>query len=148
MSADTTIAALPAGPRAAARALLADGASVPEVVELAREIHRLREQVAHVTVDADRKVRDAGRRALDCTEHGKVIAELETQLTHFDESARKSESARVVLVTGLHGLREALSGLLQRVIAGGDVPRPIAVLELALKSIDRTMAAHDRRWKP
>ena len=118
----TTINALGAGPRDAARALLAAGAPMPEVVDMAKEIHRLKEQVAAVQVDKDRQVRDASDRALDCTEHGKVIADLEKQVHHFDQHAAALDKSRITYVSGLHDIGEYLTGLQTKAKGGEQLP--------------------------
>lgn len=103
------VTALPAGPRAAARALIAAGGPVPEVIDLVREIHALRDQVAHVRVDADRKVREASARALDCADHGRTIADLEAQVSSLDKSYREADATRGRYAVFLLGLRDSLS---------------------------------------
>jgi outer membrane murein-binding lipoprotein Lpp len=102
----TTINALPHQARDAARVLLAGGAPVPEVIEMAKEIHRLRSQVAAVSVDKDRQVRAALQRADDCAEHGKDIVQLNEQVHFFDEQARKNDAGRIALLGLLHAVED------------------------------------------
>lgn len=142
----TTVNALPAAARDACRNLLAAGASVPDVVDLAREIHRLRDQVAAVRVDMDRQVRAAGERALDCEEHGKDIRQLEEQLAHADKAARQNDAGRVALLGGLHPIEDAIRGLQEKARRGEKVPDLTAVLDVFAKVIERTYAAHKRAW--
>jgi hypothetical protein len=102
-----TLGALPHDARRAARALIASGAPVAEVVDLAREILRLREQVAAVRVDADRQVREASRRALDCDDHGRIIREAEAQVDHYSKAHRETDAERVRYLTCLHEIAKA-----------------------------------------
>jgi hypothetical protein len=143
---DITVNALNAVARSACRKLLAAGASVPEVVDLANEIHQLRDQVAAVRVDKDRQVRAAGVRALDCEEHGKDIARLEEQLTHSDNSARQNDAGRVALLNGFFALEDAITMLRDKIKRGDPVPELGKVLEVFSGVIERTNAAHKRAW--
>lgn len=130
-----TINALGAGPREAARVLLAAGAPMPEVVDLAKEIHRLKEQVAHVQVDKDRQVRAASDRALDCTEHGKVIADLEKQVFHFDQRATALDKSRITYVSGLHEVGDYLSALQAKAKQGERLPSSKELVDALAKAI-------------
>jgi hypothetical protein len=143
---DITVNALPMTARDACRNLLAAGASVPDVVDLAREIHRLRDQVAAVQVDRDRQVRAASARALDCEEHGKDIRQLEEQVDHFDRAADKNDAGRVALLGGLHQLEDAIRALQESARRGDEVPDLKTVLDVFAKAIERTRAAHKRAW--
>ncbi|MFG3715837.1 hypothetical protein [Micromonospora sp. NPDC047730] len=129
-----TFGALPHNCRKAAYALREAGASVPEVVELAREILRLRAQVAAVQVDADRKVREASARALDCDDHGRIIRELEGQVTHFDRLAARNDRGRIALLALPHALEELKP----------DAKVTVADLKRAAK---KALDAHGRAWK-
>ncbi|TDC35706.1 hypothetical protein [Micromonospora sp. KC213] len=129
-----TVTALPEGPRRAARALLAAGAPVAEVVDLVEEIHRLRNQVAAVQVDADRQVRAASERALSCEAHGEVIRGLEAQVTHFERQAAKNDRGRIALL----GLPHALEDL------KADARVTVADLKKAARKV---LDAHGRAWK-
>lgn len=71
-----------------------------------REINRLGQQVAHVQVDADHKIRDASRRALDCTDHGRLITELEQQVAHYAEAEARTERARLALLSEHQAIRD------------------------------------------
>lgn len=130
-----TVNALGAGPREAARKLLAAGAPMPEVVDLAKEILRLRSQVAHVQVDKDRQVHAASERALDCTEHGKVIADLERQVHHFDQHAAALDKSRVTYVSGLHDISEQLSALQAKAKQGERLPTSTELVDAIAKAI-------------
>jgi hypothetical protein len=143
---DTTVNALPMAARDACRKLLAAGASVPDVVDLAREIHRLRDQVAAVRVDMDRQVRAAMQRAGDCEEHGKDIRRLEEQVDHFDRAADRNDAGRVALLGGLHPIEDAIRALQESARRGDKVPDLKTVLDVFAKAIDRTYAAHKRAW--
>jgi hypothetical protein len=142
----TTINALPMTARDACRNLLAAGASVPDVVDLANEIHRLREQVAAVRVDKDRQVRTAMQRAGDCEEHGKDIARLEEQLTHSDKSARQNDAGRVALLGGFFALEDGIGILKEKIRRNEKVPDLGTVLDVFTQAIARASAAHKRAW--
>jgi TPR repeat protein len=142
----TTINALPMTARDACRNLLAAGASVPDVVDLANEIHRLREQVAAVRVNKDRQVRTAMQRAGDCEEHGKDIRRLEDRAAHFDKAAEHNNAGRLALLGGLHPIEDAIRGLQEKARRGEKVPDLTAVLDVFAKAIERTYAAHKRAW--
>jgi outer membrane murein-binding lipoprotein Lpp len=142
----TTVNALPMTARDACRNLLAGGASVPDVVDLAREIHRLRDQVAAVRVDMDRQVRAAIQRAGDCEEHGKDIRRLEEQVHHFDRAADKNDAGRLALLSGFHALEDGIGILEEKIRRGEEVPDLGTVLNVFAKAIDRTYAAHKRAW--
>jgi hypothetical protein len=142
----TTVNALPMTARDACYNLLHAGASVPDVVDLAREIHRLRDQVAAVRVDMDRQVRAAMRRADDCGEHGKDIRRLEEQVHHFDKAADKNDAGRVALLGGLHQLEDAIRMLRERGGRGEKMPDLATALDVFAKAIDRAYAAHKRAW--
>ena len=141
-----TIGALPLSIRQSAQTLLRAGAPMPEVVDLAKEIHRLREQVAQVQVDKDRQVQAASERALDCADHGRIIADLEKQSASLDESYRGADAGRVVLVGGYFNLRDILTKLRKQIADGGKSPATdrlldsiIAVLSEALNDSGRAM---------
>lgn len=141
----TTVNALPHQARDAARVLLAGGAPVPEVIEMAKEILRLRSQVAAVQVDKDRQVRAAMQRADDCTEHGKDIVRLNEQVYFFDELARKNDAGRLALLGLLHAVEGFVRGSREgRVKAGLTVEDVVTALAGFAK---KTSAAHQRAWK-
>jgi hypothetical protein len=142
----TTVNALPMAARDACYNLLHAGASVPDVVDLAHEIHRLRDQVAAVRVDMDRQVRAASERALDCEEHGKDIRRLEEQVHHFDKAATRDNAGRLALLGGLHPIEDAIRTLQESARRGDKVPDLKTVLDVFAKAIERTYAAHKRAW--
>jgi hypothetical protein len=143
---DTTVNALPMAARDACRALLAAGASVPEVVDLAQEIHRLRRQVAAVQVDKDRQVRAASERALDCEAHGKDIRRLEEQVAHFEKAAEQNNAGRLALLGGLGPIEDAIRTLQEAIFHGDPVPDLKTVLGVLSDALVRTHAAHKRAW--
>jgi hypothetical protein len=107
------------------------------------EIDRLRQQVAHVRVDADHKIRDAMARAVDCADHGRVITELETQLTASDRAHDLAEKARLALLGG----HLALGDLLTAAAKSDTPPNPVALVVALTALYKRTAAAHTRAWK-
>jgi hypothetical protein len=109
-----------------------------------REIDRLREQVAHVKVDADRKVREASRAALDCADHGQVIYDLEKQVIGIDVGRAQTENARLALL----GEHQFIRDLLDAMDSGRYIPADVNALTAELRSINRrTSNAHTRAWK-
>lgn len=131
---EITFGALPAACRRAAFALRAAGAPVPEVVELAREILRLREQIAHVRVDADRQVRAALARSASCEAHGAEIAELAQQLHAASQRAERNDRGRVALLALPHALEDLPDGA-------------VLTAEQARAAARRALAAHERGWR-
>lgn len=131
---EATFGALPADCRRAASALRTAGAPVPEIVTMAREILRLREQVAQVRVDADRQVREALAQGASCAEHGRQITELGQQLTHADRQAERNNRGRVALLALPHAI-EKLPDSAQ-----------ITVAEMK-KAARKVLDAHGRAWK-
>ena len=110
------------------------------------EIRFLKDQATHVQVDADRKVREASRQALDCEHHGKTIQQLEEQLTAVDRTADKTEKARLALLSGIKVLDDTFDALDATIKAGRplpDVPKLVTVVRASLK---KTYAAHARAW--
>lgn len=114
--------------------------------EMAREILRLRQQIAAVQVDKDRQVRAASKRALDCEEHGKDIRRLEEQVHHFDREADRNDAGRLALLNGFHALEDAVRSLQESVRRGDKVPDLAKVLDVFAKAIERAYAAHKRAW--
>ena len=144
---DITIGALSMGARRSAQTLLRAGAPMPEVVELAKEILRAREQVAQVQVDKDREVRAASDRAINCADHGEQIKHLEKQLDHTDGLARKNDAGRIALLGFLHQIRETVNGARQRERLGQSLPSGKAIIDALDQAEKKASAAHDRAWK-
>lgn len=138
-----TIGALPSGPCRAARALLSAGAPVPEVVELANEIHRLRDQAGHLMVDKDRAVRAAMDRALDCEAHGKDIEALNDQLGAVGQQSDKHDRARSVLAVGILNYQQQLEEIQANAKRGAKVSTD-EILDALIKGLKRLGAQHDR----
>lgn len=141
-----TIETLPITARRAAQTLLRAGAPMPEVVDMAKEIHRLREQVAQVRVDKDRAVQAASERALDCTDHGKQIQRLEEQVHFFDRQADKNDAGRIALLGFLHQIRETVSGARQRERLSQPLPSTKDFIDVLEQAEKKASAAHDRAW--
>lgn len=144
---DHAVSALNSGPRAAARALLAAGAPVPEVIDLVQEIHRLSRSVAAVRVDMDRQVRAAADRALDCAEHGKSIKFAEEQVHFFGQQADRNDAARVALLSVLFTLEDAVSVLRGRAARGEQMPTATEIVDVIGGYLDKASRAHDRAWR-
>lgn len=108
-----------------------------------RELDRLRRQVAHVRVDADHKVRDAMRKADDCTHHGQMIKDLERQVNAFDKARDRSEKGRLALL----GFLTAIDDFVEKYRTAG-TERTTEEIVTALEAAARkTHAAHTRAWK-
>lgn len=135
--------ALPHSVRDSARKILREAPGLmPEVVDMAVEIQALRDQVAAVSVDKDRAVRDAMRRSESCEHHGREITELGKALDHADRLQRRTEGGRIALLGFLHAVDDALKG--SPTLRNITVPELIAALKRASK---KAHAAHDRAWK-
>lgn len=137
---------LPLAVRESARKIAREHPDVmPETVDLAAHIEHLRQQVAHVSVDRDRRVQVAMSRALDCEVHGKDIKELETQIHHFSQSERRNDDGRVAAL----GLLFAVDDLVRQ-HERGELRADLTVDQL-IESLKRSAAtvrrAHDRAWK-
>lgn len=143
---DHSVSALNSGPRAAARALLAAGAPVPEVADLVNEIHRLGRTVAAVRVDMDQQVRAASERALDCTEHGKIIMAAEESVHHFYEQAESNDRARIAIVSTLHELIDAIAALKVTAKTGGELPTAEKLIEVISRYLKLAGERHGRAW--
>lgn len=143
---DTMLAVLPLAVRESARRIIRLVPEVtPEVADLGEHILFLKDQVAHVSVDRDHKVREASRRALDCADHGEVIKRLEEQVSAFDQSARRSEAGRLAVL----GLLHELDAVVRR-FGTGEVRADLTLPELVealKKAVDGTRRAHDRAWR-
>lgn len=115
---DTKLHALPAGCRNAAFPVLhASRAEDWHTVEvrtalhvLAEEILRLRQQIAVVSVDRDRGIRDAMARAEDCAVHGATIRSEGHRAHYFSVVADRNDEERIAWLTAAHGIREAFVG--------------------------------------
>lgn len=145
------VQAMPAPIRGAARTLMqhvnAYNRPAPDDTELRvavdvaldaafQEIDRLRQQVAHVRVDADRKVREASRASLDCEHHGEVIRSAEAQAGHFAADRDRVEKARLALLGEHQAIRDALS-------KGG------TIIPSALRALnEKASRAHERAFSP
>jgi hypothetical protein len=105
-----------------------------------REIDRLRQQVAAVRVDGDRKVREAMARSADCAAHGEEIRTLNDQLTHWAADRDRVERARIALLEEHHALRDVLDAC-DGSVPGGDV---VAALTKIHK---RAGDAHQRAYR-
>jgi hypothetical protein len=122
----------------------------PELEEIAdvaihaalKEISFLSDQNVHIKVDADHKVLDASKRALDCEHHGKTIQQLEEQVHHFDRAADRADKGRLALLGGIHAFDEFISG----VDRGARVTDLAQLIEAIRGVLKKTHAAHDRAW--
>jgi hypothetical protein len=112
-----------------------------------QEINRLRTQVSYAQADADRKVRDASRGALDCTDHGRTIADLERQLTHFEQARDRAEKARLALLAEHQAIADLVAAYEVTGRAGAaplfDLPQ---LIELLRKAHTKTSRAHNRAY--
>lgn len=116
-----------------------------EVVDLAKHIEFLREQIAHIRVDMDHKVRDAMARSESCEHHGEEIKGLSKQLHAADERAEKNDRGRLALLGLLHALEDFVE-LHKR----GQIVKTLTVkslVEWMANAAKKTSAAHARAWK-
>lgn len=132
--------------RGSARKIISEAPGLtPEVVDLVTYIDFLGQQVAHVSVDRDHKVREAMARSGDCEAHGTEIRLLGEQLHAISESDRRNDQGRVAMLGLLFELEELI-----RQHEQGRLPGDLTVGQLvkALKgSADRARRAHGRAWK-
>lgn len=137
---------LPLSVRDSAKTILrAAPAVMPELVDMANEINWLRKQLAHVSVEKDRQVREAMRRSESCEHHGREIKELGEQLYAADQRAEKIERARLALLGLYQSLKEAVDAY-----QGGLVrsePTLKAFMGTLAAFVKKAGAAHDRAWK-
>jgi hypothetical protein len=101
------------------------------------ETYRLKDAWAHVMVDKDRAVRAASERALDCTEPGEVIADLEKQAHHFAQQYRATDRARIALVSGVFDLAEFLTAMQVRVKLGEPIPTAAELVDTLDKVVTK-----------
>lgn len=142
---DTLLQVLPLAVRDSARKLVREApALMPEVVDLGRHIEWLRDQVAHVRVDADRRERRALASAASCEQHGKDITYLGEQAASFEADARRNDAGRVALLGLLHQIEEFTREWRQGNRDHVTVADVVSALEKAAK---QTSAAHMRAWK-
>lgn len=133
---------MPLAVRESARKIVRDAPELmPEVVDLAGHIQFLRDQVTHVQVDKDRKVREAMVRSESCEHHGEEIKALGEQLAYRDKAEQRAEAGRLALLGFLHEVDRFLD-------AGGRSDLTVAELVEAFKrATKRAHAAHARAWK-
>lgn len=143
---DITVNALPAIAQNACRRLLAAGASVPEVVDLAEEIHRLGDQVAAIRVDMDRQVQAAIARSADCEAHGEDIRRLEELADLLQKQADHNNAGRLALLNALYPIEDSIRALQQNIFHGDPVPDLKTVLGVISDALVRVHAAHKRAW--
>lgn len=143
---DTLLQVLPLRVRDSARALIKrHPASMPEVVDLAKHIEFLRDQVAHLHVEMDRKVCEAMARSGDCEHHGTEIKALGEQLHAASQQADRNNNGRLALLAFTHAVDDFLE-LHRR----GQVVKTLTVknmIDWLSKAVQRTHAAHARAWK-
>lgn len=137
---------LPLSVRDSARRILREApALMPELVDLANEVQFLRRQVAAVSVDKDRSVREAMARSASCEHHGREIEELGKALHAADQRAEKIERARLALLGFYQAVKDAVDQYQNRATRPDwKVQDVIKVLAGAVK---KAGAAHDRAWK-
>jgi hypothetical protein len=116
------------------------------VVSACREIDFLGNQVAHVRVDADRRIREALQQGDSCEFHGRQITELSKQVAALDEAQARTEGARLTLVGLLHELRTFIDGGRARQKLRLPLPDGDTILTALEQAVKKTSAAHDRAW--
>lgn len=143
---DTLLQVLPLRVRDSARALVRrHPESMPEVVDLAKHIEFLRDQVAHLQVEMDRKVREAMARSESCEHHGEEIKGLSEQLHAADQASTRNNNGRLALLALLHALDDFIE-----LHGRGQIVKTMTVKDLVTwltKATKKTHAAHARAWK-
>jgi len=138
---DLTLSVLPLAVRESARKIVREApALMPEVIDMARHIEFLRDQLAAARVDGDRREHAAQLRSQDCKQHGKDIKKLDRQIHAMDQAQRRTEAARRALL----GLLEAVQDLVDNHQQGHTAETLMSRLAQVVK---KTGAAHDRAWK-
>lgn len=122
-----------------------------EVIDVAihvslKEIYFLNSQLAHVRVDADHRVLDASRRALDCEHHGQTIQGLEEQLPFAEQRAERCEKARLALLSGITAFDQFIEGVDNGTRMGQPLPDTATVVESIRGVLRKVHAAHTRAW--
>ena len=110
------------------------------------EIRFLNDQNVHIQVDADRKVREASRQALDCEHHGKTIQALEEQVHQFDQARDRSEKGRLALLAGITAFDKFVDDVDATTAAGKSLPEMSRVISAIRGVLKKTHAAHTRAW--
>jgi hypothetical protein len=131
----------------AARRILDVTAKLPEEVraevveclhELADETDRWKNAWSATAVQADRDVRAAAARSLECPEHGREIRELMDHLARTERDLSRTEAARLTLV----GFMAMIRTLIDRGQSLTDAEFRAYVAE----ALHKSEAAHRRRW--
>lgn len=117
---------------------------MPEVMDLINAIEWVKDQSVRVSVDADRRVREAMARSESCEHHGEEIRQLSTQVHHFDESYRRADAGRVALLGLLHQVDELVRQRAEGKLSDLTADKLVDALAKAAK---QAHAAHDRAWK-
>lgn len=132
--------------RDAARRILDFTAKLPpearaEVVEclhdMADETDRWKNAWSATSVQADRDVRAAAARSLDCDRHGDEIRDLMATISRTERDRDRTEAARLSLVAFLDAVRTAI-----------DHPEmtPEKFREYIPRALHRAEASHRRHW--
>lgn len=96
---DWTIRALPSTIQDPAVKILRGAPQLmPELMDLIHHMGLLSDQIAHISVDRDHKVREALARSADCRTHGQDITALNAALTAADEAHRRCDAGRRALI--------------------------------------------------
>jgi len=123
--------------------------SLAEVIDVAihaalKEIRYLGGQLTHVQVDADHKVHEASRQALDCEHHGKTIQGLEEQVDHVDRARERTEKGRLALLGGIVAFDRFVDGMDETAARGEALPDTAHVVEAMRSTLKKVHAAHTR----
>jgi hypothetical protein len=142
---DTLLAATSMYVRPSARKIISEAPELtPEVVDLVTYVEFLGRQVAHVRVDADRKVREALVRSESCEHHGEELKELARMLDHRDKAERRAEAGRLAVLGFLQAVDEFTEKFREGYSGFVSPAQVVSALEIASK---KAHAAHDRAWK-
>lgn len=141
----SVLGVLPVSVNESARKILREAPELmPELMDLAHEIEFLRDQVAAVSVDKDRQVREAMRRSESCEHHGEEIRDLSESMYAADQHQRRTEAGRLVMLGFFHAVQKAVEDY------GRDQPVRAtlkAFMEVLAGAVKKAGAAHDRAWK-
>lgn len=142
----SVLGVLPVSVNESARKILREAPELmPELMDLAHEIEFLRDQVAAVSVDKDRQVREAMRRSGSCEHHGEEIKELAEALYQAGKSERRTEKARLAMLGFFHAVEKAVNDRREGRVR--TEPTLKAFMEVLAGAVKKAGAAHDRAWK-
>lgn len=108
-------------------------------------LHRARDRAAQAIVDKDRGIREAKAQALNCTDHGKALEQLEGLAALLEDHGRRCNRARLALVNGQRSLKDFVDAQRKRVHTDDHAGAWQVVNDLVTELV-RIDAAYTRAW--